>query len=364
MFIPKRKRQVNYKEMKKILIDVKKSCKEIFDREKEDGEYFMSNAYTWINRRNRTLNVAYVTYIEEKNEVGPITYYLYLDGKEDYVSKLEGTASYAILRRYYKEEQWTGEYVGSAKQLLYKNEKPLYKDGYEGRRPCYSYDMNSAFAWAMTLPMPDITSIRRNARIGNGEVGFIYKTGDDLEPCIDVGEYCDFVCKLMDSPYKKFVETWYGKKKNALNSEDKIDAKTVLCHSVGCLQYHNPFIRAMIVGMCNMYIESLIDDNTVYANTDSIVSVVRREDIEENLGTDVGQFKLERNGELFAFAKDTMNYQWNLEFPKAKGYLKSKYRQFAKDNGRAFDILIDNVDEVDPDIYEFNFKRHTLRKKV
>mgnify|MGYP003288864496 CR=1 FL=1 len=40
------------------------------------------------------------------------------------------------------------------------------------------------------------------------------------------------------------------------------------------LQKTNPFWRSIIIHRCNRYVQSLIDENTIYSNTDCIVSAV------------------------------------------------------------------------------------------
>ena len=85
----------------------------------------------------------------------------------------------------------------------------------------------------------------------------------------------------------------------------KLKAKAVLNYSIGYLQNINPFLRASIISYCNSDIESIKDEDTIYCNTDSIVSLKKRKDL--SFGKDIGQWKLEEQG-LFAYVG--YDYQW------------------------------------------------------
>ena len=111
---------------------------------------------------------------------------------------------------------------------------------------------------------------------------------------------------------------------------------------MGNLQNHNPFYRATVVSRANNLIKSLIDENTIYSNTDSIVSLVERHDLP--LSKDIGGWKVENKGE-FAFIG--FNYQWNKEKPHYRGIPRSWFP-------KNYDILTDelptcgNIYELDP----------------
>jgi hypothetical protein len=272
-----------------------------------------------------------------------------------------GMIAYTTMAKYAKPQKCEDygidpEKLGSCAGILYKNDK------FKGKRvPAYSYDINSAFSAQMLGPLPDLATARLNDVVGENEVGFVHKPNealgglkDVLVPIYTKGVECEYVFKLMESPYKRFVETWYDRKNKAKTKEAKTKAKMILNASIGYLQKTNPFWRSVIIHRCNRYVQSLIDENTIYSNTDCIVSAVRRPDIEEHLGTGLGEFKLEHSGHLFAWAQDTMIYQWDFEVPVARGVPKEWFKVKSEILGRPFDLLIDEI--------PFGLNRYTFDK--
>lgn len=338
-------------EINAILKRVKKMCLNIFYREKRADEFFLQNAYIVV--KNTQIEVSF------KNGSKAKTYLFSLDG-EDIRHYKNGGEAFRIMNQYAKVQRYDKpEEIGSARQLLYKNEK------FSGKRvKAYEYDLNSAFNYMLLQPIPNIETIKYNTKVKDGEIGFIEKadnTGQYLDITFKPGVFCHYVCDLMESPFKRFVEVWYDKKKNAKTKKDKITAKDILVMCIGQCQNKNPFLRACVVGRCNMYIKSLIDENTIYSNTDCIVSTVRRYDLEENLGTEIGQWKFERNGEMFAWAKEKVNYQWNDEIPVFRGISKGWFKEFNRQNKRKWDILIDDV-PASMNLYHFNKEKLKVEK--
>lgn len=171
---------------------------------------------------------------------------------------------------------------------------------------CWSYDINSSYAFAMLSPMPDTTKEPRyNDRVRKGEMGFFIKSGNATDKA---GVYADIIFPLMDSPFKEYVMNYYKKKKNATNDIEKHYFKDFLNIPSGCFQKKNIFIRNAILYYSNKYVRQYTDDNTVYCNTDSIVSLVPRPDLP--VGDEIGQFKVEHNCEKFKF-KQVGIYQWD-----------------------------------------------------
>lgn len=226
----------------------------------------------------------------------------------------------------------------SAKALLWKNKK------YEGKRvDAIAYDMNSAYSYAMLQDMPDTSIPPKTKYIQPGEIGF------DLEGNRQTSGYSIYVFRLMESPFKKFVYNYYEKKKNAKTNAEKRKAKEYLNFCVGFLQNRDPFTRAQIVGLANDLILSLIDENTIYCNTDSIVSLKERPDLK--IGTNIGEWKQERKGK-FAFVG--FNYQWDLEQPSVRGKTKSYFNT-------GWDILTDELPECS-NIYYFDPIKGAIEK--
>ena len=221
----------------------------------------------------------------------------------------------------------------SAKPFLWKNKK------YENtRNECWCYDMNSAYSYAMIQQMPDTSKPPQEKFVEAGEIGF------DTDGNRMTKGYSMYVFKLIDSPFVRFVENWYSRKKNAKNLCEKRKAKEYLNFVVGYLQNVNPYLRAQMVGIANDTIKSLMDKDTVYCNTDSIVSLRPRDDLK--MGRNLGEFKLEHHG-LFAYKG--FNYQWGLGVPSVRGVTKTYFNE-------NWDILKDPL-PVSNNPYIFDKKR-------
>ena len=266
-----------------------------------------------------------------------------------------GMEAYSTLQKYYKTPHVASkeEAKFSVSGILYYNEK------YVGtRQHAYGYDLNSAFSYGMLQKMPAKTE---DGPI-NYKKGFLdYREVKKDEIGFDVdgelvlpGGYAMYIFKSEESPYKKFVETWYNKKKNAKNQEEKQIAKDTLNMCIGFMQRHNFWIRAAIIGYCNKTINDLINkypDNILLSNTDSIVSTCRIPEIESNLGTEIGQWKFEHDDD---FAYINLNYQWGKTIPTFRGVPKGWFK-----NG--FDILKDKLPDYG-NIYKLDKEKLKLVK--
>lgn len=281
--------------------------RKIIYRQKFQGETFGLNAYICDRLKYFELSYKYgdnaCTYIFDKSV-----------GETEDHQQITGLQAYRVLSRYAhinKVIEGGQDAPFSAKPLLWKNNK------FEGKRThAISYDMNSAYSYAMLQMMPD-TSVPPKAKVvGPGEIGF------DLDGNRQTKGYSVFVFRLVESPFKKFVETYFKRKINAKNLSEKRRAKEYLNFSVGFLQNRDPFTRAQIVGLANDKILELKDENTIYCNTDCIVSTKERPDLK--LGTDIGEWKIEHEGE-FAFVG--FNYQWDLDAPSVRGKTKSYFSE-------------------------------------
>lgn len=222
-----------------------------------------------------------------------------------------GGEAFRILSQYYKVPKVDEKYCGraengglSASPLIWYNNK------FEGQWiEAYGYDLNSAYSAAMLEDMPDTSQPMRSGIIKPNEIGFeeVLNPKNPMRTML-VPKYSGFslyIFPLMKSPFTRFVEKWYDKKANSLpGSKEKNKAKGVLNMSVGQLQNVNPFIRATIIGKCNKLIESLIDEDTLFCNTDSIVS---RKPLNLKIGKGIGEWKIEHTGKV---AYKGCNYQW------------------------------------------------------
>lgn len=330
IFSNKRVIYCNLKEMNEHL-QFCKNYRTCYFREKISGESFNNNCY--LVDRTRWLELSYrkgsfvATYKFDK-----------ATAETDDHQVITGLQAYRVLQRYYKVPRTTDckeNSLFSAIPLLWNNPK------YERQKVnAICYDMNSAYAYAMLQDIPD-TSVKPIAKkIEPGEIGFGFDEQGNVK--LQHTGFCPYVFKLMESPFKRFVEKYYKIKQTAKTKLEKRKAKEYLNFCVGFLQGRNEFLRAYIVCSANERILNLIDENTIYCNTDSIVSLVERPELE--IGTDIGQWKVEHKGE-FAFIG--FNFQWYGEQPSVRGVSKT---YFKKD----WDILKDDMPGVN-NMYELDY---------
>lgn len=159
----------------------------------------------------------------------------------------------------------------------------------------------------MLKPMPDTSKEPiYGGLVKKGQMGFYALGGVTTK----VGEYADIIFPLIDSPFKEYIYKNYEKKKNALNKDERNKYKKMLNIPSGLIARKNVFMRNAIIYYSNEYIKSFIDENTVYVNIDSIVSLTPRYDIP--IGNDIGQFKCEHQCDNFKYIQNGQ-YQWNKE---------------------------------------------------
>lgn len=300
-------------------------------------------------------------------KVGPkvTTYQTRLDGGEN-ANKITGLLAYQTLCKYYKipnlkdneyykreERKVNGKsqiswIIQAASPLLWCNTEKsgkLYNN-------CIEYDMTSAYAWALTKPIPNTAEEPRfNGVVNEGEIGF------RLDGTITFNGSANIIYPLMESPFYRFVNKWFGVKRYGFG-DDKIKAKQMLTYCVGYMQRTNPFIRNTIVERCNMLMESLIDENTLYCNTDCIVSLVERKDLK--MGCSFGEFHIEHTG---TFAYEGFNYQWNYETPTYRGIPKNWFINFEKKHKRKWTILDDPVPCVADSEYYYDADKIQIRRR-
>ena len=228
------------------------------------------------------------------NKLTPVTFVFRKDG--DIKVHCDPTQCYATMQKYYSAPDLSDDKVlnlkKTAKGSFALSAGPLvgYNEKYDNREDyLYVYDLNSAYAAIMMNKIPDTSTYTLHSTVHEDEIGFLLSDG---LPMVHKG-YADIVFKLMDSPYKEFARKYYDIKRNS-TGDKKAKAKAMLVYGVGYLQRHNPFIRAYIVNSCNEFIKSRLDDDSILWNTDAIYSRRKRDDLE--IGTDIGQFKLEHEG--------------------------------------------------------------------
>ena len=213
---------------------------------------------------------------------------------------------------------------------------------------CIGYDINSSYSWGMLQDMPD-TSVRprKHTKLKDGEIGFYTgsKVYDDkmyFYATTKVGKLVDFAFPKIKSPFERFVNYYYDKKMKAKTKEERQKNKDILNFSVGYIRRKNPFIHSAILTSVIERMDSLIDDNTIYSNTDSIVSLTPRSDLV--LSENIGDFKIEHKGD-FVYCQS--GYQWNKDVPSIRGKSKNWFKD-------GFDILTDKLPHIEANYYRYN----------
>lgn len=300
--------------------------RKIVFRERQDHENIGLTAF--VNDKLRFFELTY-------KYAGDVTTYIFdkATGSLENHQQITGLQAFTMLNRYTHVNRVitkADEAPFSAVPLLWFNPK------LEGKRvDAICYDINSAYSYAMIQAMPDTSIPPKQKYIEPGEIGF------DVNGNRQTSGYSLFVFNLMESPFKKYVEHFFKKKNTAKNLSAKRKAKEYLNFCVGFLQHRDPYTRAQIVGLANDRILSLMDENTIYCNTDSIVSLTERPDLE--LGTDIGQWKIEHKGK---FAFKGYNYQWNFDPPSVRGKSKTDFKE-------GWDLLKDGMPD-NGNLYKFN----------
>lgn len=280
-----------------ILRDAVEKNKFIFKREKEENDSIKNCCYIHDAPVKITITTDW--------NGNTYDFYSYKDGRDIWEGVKEGGECFKVLARHYWQPSRRLPSDMAASPLIGYN--PKYN---KTRQWAWGYDLNSAYSAQILNGWIDEWSGPKQKIIEEDEIGF----DSNLSSLMDVGDFSLFVFKKCPPPpgLVKFVETYYGKKRNPRDIAEKAEAKNMLNHTIGCLQNKNPFLRAYVIASCNDYIRNLLDEDSLVWNTDSIVSRRRRFDLEENLGTEIGQWKLEHEGE---FAYIGLTYQWDYQTP-------------------------------------------------
>ena len=335
-FSKKPVKYISFTEMNDILKYIKLN-KSVYLHKKRDDESFLPSK-CWIDVEPRNMTVLY------KDDTGKARHYAFDLAEGNTHNKINPGVAIATLGKYYKIPEIRELYPEIAylcqpadcidekgrsgmkvEPLLMFNRKFEYKRTY-----AYCYDMNSAYSWAMLQDMPDTShGLRVNDVVGDNEIGFYRYKGENINGditssyiLVQPGNYAHFIFPRMKSPFGRFVDTWYNKKVNAKDAEEKLKAKEMLNYCIGCLQNHNPFIRCAIVNYCNNRIIDIIakerkkGNDFLYANTDCVTLTKPIDYLQ--IGNDVGEWKLKEG--YFAFRG--CNYQWDLDIPTYRGVPK------------------------------------------
>ena len=257
----------------------------------------------------------------------------------------------------FEYNQWK---VGQIAGLIYFNPK------YNGQRldNCYEYDRNNSYSAAMLEDIPNTkVEPRMYGEVRKGEIGFRemrrgYTDEIYLYAVFEEGKLADYIYPAIESPFKKFVEYYYKKREAAKTASEQEKMKQILNYSIGYIRRKNPFVHSCILSRARYYIEDLIDENTLYSNTDSIVSLGRRVDLDKKLGHNIGDFKIKHKGQ---FAYNESGYQWNKEIPSVRGRSKNWFKN-AFPNG--FDLLKDTLPYIEANKYIYNEEKGVIELAV
>ena len=257
----------------------------------------------------------------------------------------------------FEYNQWK---VGQIAGLIYFNPK------YNGQRldNCYEYDRNNSYSAAMLEDIPNTkVEPRMYGEVRKGEIGFRemrrgYTDEIYLYAVFEEGKLADYIYPAIESPFKKFVEYYYKKREAAKTASEQEKMKQILNYSIGYIRRKNPFVHSCILSRARYYIEALIDENTLYSNTDSIVSLGRRVDLDKKLGHNIGDFKIKHKGQ---FAYNESGYQWNKEIPSVRGRSKNWFKN-AFPNG--FDLLKDTLPYIEANKYIYNEEKGVIELAV
>lgn len=254
------------------------------------------------------------------------------------------------LNNWYNEEK--GNYVCSASPIIGFN--PRYENTVI--EDCWEYDLNSAYSSAMIDTMPDLYHPRweMDQKVKPGYIGFYI---DDRLTMVEPGLYADVTFPIIPTPekLKEYIKKWYNIKSTS-SGIAKQEAKAHLNLPIGYTQRYNPFLRSYIVHKCNSQIIELIDEDSLFWNTDAIYSKKRRTDLE--IGNKIGQFK-EIHYKKVRYIGNV--YQLDDELPVYRGIPKAWFKRFNEIYGRPFDILKDGIPEA-ANLYEWDWETLTLRR--
>lgn len=223
----------------------------------------------------------------------------------------------------------------------YANPKYMNKELHN----CVCYDRNKAYLATcinLELPLYYLGALFRAPK--KNEIGFNFNGIPIYGPSKTTCKYI-FQKGILEG-LNKWAYYNIDRLNNASTPEEKKSIKAEINIAIGNLgnkdrvSSNNKAIRNTIVYTMNQYIEKLKDENTLFSNTDSIVSLVPRKDIK--ISDKVGDFKIEHEGD-FIYINST-KYQWNKG--EVNGSNKELQRKWEIDHGRKFDLFRDDPSEL------------------
>lgn len=294
--------------------------------------------YTKFNKKY----VCYWSYLED--EYNKLT-----DFKSSNFKVVKGSDCFRIMQQYNKIPKLNSYHeapITNVSQLFYKNRNYFYKK----INNCICYDINSAFSYIQLNFYVDFKDLGEGI-VKNGEIGFNLRYDEfsqfDLETTylpVEIGHIAEHRFKLEKVPegIYKFVNKYYKVKDISKSVELKQKAKNVLNFSIGESVNHNWIYRTLIVSECNLRVYKIINmirelygDVVLYANTDCIATTCRISFLDNMLGYNIGEFKIEKTGTLYMTEEA---YQWNKSKPVYSGIPSFKFKRFQEEYHKQLDL--------------------------
>lgn len=147
----------------------------------------------------------------------------------------------------------------------------------------------------------------------------------------------------------EYIDKWFHIK-STKTGEEKAHAKKMLNLITGHIRNINPVAYEELKwGVQRKIIDPLMEtcgQPVIYSNVDSIYTIGESAVLNAQLGTAIGQFKLEHKDCRFTWQLAKLNYQINDDPPVARGIPKSRYAAFLQEKGRPFILNKDTIEPV------------------
>ncbi len=255
------------------------------------------------------------------------------------------------------------ESIGSASAIRDANTKYIGNETI-----AWEYDLSSAYGQFLKEPLPDLSTVKYNTRVGKNQVGFIVYGSTRhgfprLHMVTDNSIECKWVFDLMPSPYVKFCDRIFKQLETETDEKKREELKFIFRGNVGQFQNTNPFWRCVVVEKCNRLIKSLLRDDSIYWSTDSIISATPRPDIMAS-----GYKWKEKHTETPFRLKTKTFYQWGDEMPVVNGNQKLAIYYYNLTHESQFNVLKDELPKeigskyvINPDTFRVELNKE-LRK--
>ena len=298
---------VNLEQMKEILAYVKEYFNYSYSKPPTDkrikAEVYIDDCPKNLKVTGRYINsVKLTTYIFSKDglevEIEPSV-------SETYREMVKKTEDYHDLL---KEDSYMDNFTSSP--LLFSDYRYFYKT-----QEVICYDTNLTYFHLLGQDFPDTRQPKGKGIVRPREIGFrisgrVVQGNDGTQRSqlilVNPGDYADFRYPKRPSPFNRYIDYKLKQLELVKTKEERSKVKSSINKSVGNLQHHNPIWRAWIVESGNRRIKELMDKNTIYANTDCVVSLVPRLDIP--VSDKIGDFKIEHQGKCTI---DGMTITWD-----------------------------------------------------